>query len=117
MRPLLLLILVAAACAPSSTARSGTATGLVRTFVPATPLGAGPLLGFRQTAVPADFRYLAGAELATSRIWLADLATGSVIDVVAQQTGNARLLVFSASVDGKHLAVAGPGPSGRASVS
>ena len=117
MRALAFVLLVVIACTPqSSTANPGGATSTIRTFVRATPLIAGPSLGFRQTTVPTDFRYLAGAELAASRIWLVDTANGSVVDVVAQDTGNARLLVFSASADGKHLAVAGPGTTGRASV-
>ena len=108
----------ASPAASATTAHTATASANPTATPPTavTPLPSGPLLGFRATTVPTEFRYIAGAELSLSRIWLADLATGRVVDVAAQQTGAGRNLVFSASADGKHLAVAGPGPSGRASI-
>ena len=116
VRALAIALVIALACTPSSTANPGAATGTIRTFERASPLELSAAISVRATKVPDEFRYLSGAESADiARIWLADLSTGSVIDVVATRAGHLPI-PFSASADGKTLAVGTLAPSGRGAV-
>lgn len=118
MRALVAIVFVAMACAPSpsATANPGAATGSVRTFVRASPLVPSGPVTVRATKVPQEFRYVEGAELEVGRIWLADLSTGNVIDVIATHADQHLEVPFSASADGRRLAIETLGPGGHAAV-
>ena len=111
MRVLVVILALAAACTPSPTA-SPTTTGPTPTFIRATPLVPSDPMAVRATAVPDEFRYIPGIEGPIGRVWLADLVTGRVVDVVGVRLGSSPLAPsLSASVDGKTLAIGTVAPS------
>jgi Tol biopolymer transport system component len=69
----------------------------------------------RAIPVPTEFRYVRGAEGAIGRVFLVDLARGTVNDVVAVRTEGTGT-DFSASLDGRLLLVSGLGPTRHAAL-